>query len=222
MHLVTYTTPSHAEMCERFVVSRGELAGFDGGLLHEDDQVCESGSFNMPGFVEQTWRKVAMLASLEVGRSYCYVDADCVVFPGLADWCRSWVHSNENSIGHGDDILQLCMGTLVWRQTKESAAWFKYVYDSAIMLGRHDQEAVQILREIGRNFPVELKRMNGQVFANHASRPNRDNKPWKPGLDLHIPEQTLCWHANFCIGVDNKMLMLEKVLQQIESKTCVA
>lgn len=221
MILATYTTPSHAAMCERFVISRGELAGFDSARLCEDRQLCESGAYNREGFAEQTWAKVKMLSELPAGEAYCYVDADCVLFAGLADWCRQWLVDNPDAIGHGDDILQLCMGTLVWKQTTETARWFRYVYDTAVLLGRHDQDAVQIIRDIGLNLPVQLARMPNTIFANHASRRDRTAKPWTAEQPLYVPETTLCWHANFCVGVERKVLMLEKVLEKLTNTACV-
>lgn len=222
MILTTYATPSHAEMCERFVVARGEASGFDGGRLFNDDQMCPSGNFGSEGFSQQTWGKVKMLAGLPLAENYCYVDADCVIFPGLADWCRHWLHENPGAIGHGDDILQLCMGTLVWRQTEITASWFRYVYDTAILLGRHDQETVQVIREIAQNLPVELSRLPNTIFANHASRLDRDNTPWDGQMDLFVPQTCLCWHANFCVGVQRKTAMLECVLKKQAQFSCTA
>lgn len=208
-------------MCERFVVNRAELAGFDNSLVHQDQQVCKTGVFNEDGFHQQTWRKVHMLSTLEVGKSYCYVDADCVLFPGLADWCEQWLSENKDAIGHGDDIRQLCMGSIVWRQTKDTRRWFQYVYHSAVMFGRHDQETVQILSELSLNPPVELLKMPNDIFANFASRQCRTAKPWD-GEELFIPATTLCWHANFCVGIERKTKMLEMVLAKMQPASCVS
>lgn len=220
MLLVTYTTPSHAAMCERFVVSRGELAGFDGGRLFEDQQQCPSGSYNQPGFAQQTWNKVQMLSRLPVGEDYCYLDADCVIFPGLAEVCRWWIKAHPGMIGHGDDFTQYCMGVIVWRQTEVTAAWFKYICDTAVLVGVHDQNALHIIMQFAVNHPVKPAFLCNTFFANHVSREDPDNSVWKPGDKLDVSHKTLCWHANFCIGVENKTAMLEEVLKIQEQRTC--
>jgi hypothetical protein len=218
MKLITYASPSHREMCERFVLANCNKAGFDDCVLYETPQVCESGNYNEPGFAEVCQGKLVCLSSIEIGESVCYVDADCLILPGLAGWCSEWLENNPATIGHGKDIRrrsdnagQFCAGTMVFTQTEKTVSWFKFLKMLAWMLDKHDQDALTATLLMAQRYPVSLEFLDNKVFSNWSTSGELSQIVWM-GEELIVPESTLCWHANFVVGVEKKIEMLEKVV----------
>jgi len=207
VQLFTYATQSHREMCQRFVVSKANQAGFDGCYVFEAEQVCESGKYNTAGFNEQMWLKLDGLASIPIGTKACYVDADCLILPGLRQWCESWLSSND-AIGHGNDAGLFCMGTLVFEQSQRTVDWWKFIRQLAWITKLHDQQSVNGLMRNAKQVPVGMAFLPSEVFANFSYGGCREH--WS-GEPFAVPDGCLCWHANFCIGLEMKTQMLGKV-----------
>jgi hypothetical protein len=140
-----------------------------------------------------------------------------VLLPGLAEWCEDWLVENDGYIGYGNDANQYCMGSIVFEQTAMSVTWWKWLRMLAWMIEQHDQTALnEILANVNR-IPVGVRHLPNNIFANWATGGHLPQKKWE-GEPLVIPEETLCWHANFCIGVGQKVAMLEIVSQQLAGK----
>jgi len=215
MRLVTYASPSHQAMCDRFVISRAEQAGFANTVYAKGDQLCPSARYNSDGFATQMWQKLDLLAMLPAGERYCYVDADCILFPGLSHWCETWLNGQENdSISLGNDVKEWCMGTIVWQQTEKTAEFWRFLRQLAFMVGCHDQAALHGLRMNSVNWPLSISVLPNTIFANWATYGDHSQKIWQPGQEFVIPEDALCWHANFVVGVESKQTMLEMVESQ--------
>ena len=217
MMLVTFASPSHFEMCERFVVSNAKDAGFTELVFHKANQICESGNYNTTGFAEAMLGKLELLANIPIGERICYVDADCLILPGLADWCEDWLHKNPQAIGHGKDANQFGMGTLVFEQSSDTKKWWSFIHQLAWMVGLHDQTTLNALTSAAVRSPVALLKLDNEVFSNWATYGDIAKKYWQ-GEELIVPGSTLCWHANWCIGIRSKIYMLEivgKVLTEL-------
>lgn len=218
MKLITYASPSHREMCERFVIANGERAGFKSCEMFTAEQLCESGKYNSPGFAEQMWLKLRCLAEIPISERICYVDADCLLMPGLHDWCENWLSDRDRlTIGFGNDVAELCMGTIVFEQSAETIQWWRFLYQLAWMTKLHDQAALHGLRENSKQVPVNLDVLPNDVFANWATHGEHSQKTWK-GEELIVPDGVLCWHANFCVGIEDKIRMLE-IVERVVNKT---
>lgn len=203
-------------MCERFVIANGERAGFKSCEMFTAEQLCETGKYNSPGFAEQMWLKLRCLAEIAIGERVCYVDADCILLPGLHDWCESWLSERDRlTIGFGNDVAELCMGTIVFEQSAETIQWWRFLYQLAWMTKLHDQAALHGLRENSKQVPVNLDVLPNDVFANWATHGEHSQKTWK-GEELIVPIGVLCWHANFCVGVEDKIRMLEIVERAVD------
>jgi len=211
MLIASYCTPSHSEMMNEFVTKRAAAAGFRGiSLMYSPEQVCESGAFKRAGWNEATAAKYKYLAGLpEDGRPVLYVDADVAIYPGLAKWCEKHLDNRPpHWIGFGDDIVQWCTGVMLFRTTREVLDWFKFCWQFCDLIGENDQDGLHILRSHANHLPVECDALPGQRISNWATLGNLE--PWQ-GQQIDVPETTLAWHANWCVGVQRKMEMLRHV-----------
>tara|TARA_S200002703_G_scaffold9511_1_gene9404 strand:- start:808 stop:1386 length:579 start_codon:yes stop_codon:yes gene_type:complete len=176
-------------------------------------QSCPSASFKQKGWNNCTIKKFKRLSELEPdGTPVLFVDADVAIFPGLADWCLEWLDSDEGCIGFGDDIVQKCTGVILFDRYDHVLDWFRLCYDFGYAMRQNDQDSMAILESIGSQLnvplPVDLEKLPGDIVSNWAT--TGGNGVWA-GEEFHIPETTLLWHANWTVGVANKMQMLERV-----------
>lgn len=210
LRLATYYTPTHRGMCERFVMSRAE--GFSEIVFREYDQKCPAASFKQQGWNACMLDKLDMLMRLpQDGVPTLYADADVCLLPGLAEWCSERIRQMEfHEIAYSDDVVQWCAGVMLFRSTACTHAWWRLVADMAVLLDQPDQDVIHVLRANAKRLPVPMTVMPGDRVANWATLGNRT--PWS-GEPFAVPETAVAWHANWCIGVEPKMQMLEYVAE---------
>ena len=212
LELITYASPSHRPMAERFVLANAMGAGFNQASLFTDDQRCETGLFNAPGFIEAMHVKLDILASRPVGNIVCYVDADCILFPGFGEYCSALVaDAPENTILFADDRVEFGMGVVAYKQTETTVEWWRFLRQFSWITHVTDQAALHGLRHIALKFPVGMQVIDKNHVVNWPSVAGdriESTKVWT-NESFQIPSSTVCFHANFCIGVENKTRMLE-------------
>ena len=210
MRLATYYTPSHREMCERFVLSRA--TGFGEVIAREYSQTCQSAVFKQAGWNDCMLDKLDLLMRLpQDGRPTLYVDADVCLLPGLAELCENQIRGMAfNEIAYSDDAVQWCAGVMLFRSTAKTHAWWQLVADMAQLLDQPDQDVIHVLRSNARRLPVPMSVMPGDRVANWATLGNRT--VWA-GEQFDVPETAVAWHANWTVGVEAKMAMLEHVAE---------
>lgn len=216
LRLVTYYTPSHADMCRRFVTSRAW--GFDQVIAVERDQTCPTGDFKSDGWNACMMDKLGTLLDVPAdGQPTLYVDSDVCLFPTLVEWCR-WRanHLADDEVAFSDDVIQWCAGIMLFRSTKRVKAFWQTTADLAAAWSLPDQDVMHELRRqtVDRKgmYPVRADVLPSNVFCNWATvcHPTIP-APWD-GEPFTVPATCLAWHANWTIGVERKVDMLERVL----------
>lgn len=208
MRLVTYYTPTHAEMCKRFVL--GRAGAFDEVISIEYEQTCPAGAFKHDGWNRCMDDKLKTLLRIPLdGKPTLYVDSDVLVRRGLADWA-TWHARNMqyDEIAYSDDVLQWCAGVMLFRPTKKTRRWWELVADMSRLLDQPDQDVIHVLRTYAKRLPVPMSVMPGSRICNWATIGNQS--VWD-GQPFVVPKTCLAWHANWTVGVENKMRMLEHV-----------
>jgi hypothetical protein len=180
-------------------------AGFEDCCLYEDtNQWSETGNHNTIGFNEHCWQKLQVMIDQEIGSRVVYLDADCIVYPGFADWCNNWFdNAKQNEIGHGYDGGDWCMGVVLFTQTNEIRRWFRFVKEYSLHRGLNDQGAHRELRIGCTNFETSCSHLDKKVVANLSSYPDISK----------IDQNVLCFHANYVVGVNAKTELLDAVDQ---------
>jgi len=218
--IATYCSPSHADMASRFVLGTMQRAGFCGVVVWaEEQQLCPSGVFEAEGFREASAEKLRFLAGMPADdRPMLFVDADVVLFPGLAQWCEATLADKpDNWIGLQDDVVQWCTGVLLFRRTRPVLDWFRFVYDLCVFTNMNDQAGWHSLRMSAQNWPVQCEVMPHDVISNYAWVTG--GKAVWVGERFTLPDDCRLWHANWCVGVQRKAEMLEQVLASETSDT---
>jgi hypothetical protein len=210
LRLATYYTPTHREMAERFVLSRAE--GFGEVIAREYPQKCASASFKQSGWNECMLDKLDLLMRLpQDGTPTLYVDADVCLLPGLAAWCERQVAGMKfHEVAYSDDVAQWCAGVMLFRSTAKTHAWWRLVADMSALLDQPDQDVIHALRINAKRLPVPMTVLPANRMANWATLGN--TSVWQ-GEVFAVPETAVAWHANWCVGVEAKLAMLEHVAE---------
>lgn len=217
MLICTYYTPTHKKMAND-VYEYHSACGFSDMLMWDGPQTCPSGSFKQHGWNFCTAQKYRHLSEMEPDfKKVLFVDADVAIFPGLAEWCWQWLEDNPNCIGFGDDIIQKCTGVMLFERSPEVLDWFMFCYAFCSVMHQNDQDGLQIIESIADQLnvprlPIKLEKLPGEIISNWAHLGARS--PWE-GEPIDVPESTLLWHANWCVGVKNKMEMLTQVKNSV-------
>ena len=213
MRLVTYYTPSHQNMCERFVL--GRAYGFEEVRSTRCEQRCPTGSFKQQGWNECMLDKLDCLLSLPAdGEPTLYVDSDVALMPGLREWAGSYIDlMPHDAIAYSDDVVQWCAGVMLFRSTAKTHAWWRLVADLTPIWNAPDQDVIHALRAQSADrkgsLPVPMHVMPGDVVSNWATVGNMS--VWK-GDAFDVPASCLAWHANWTVGVAAKEEMLRRVV----------
>jgi hypothetical protein len=211
MRLLTYYTPSHAEMCRRFVLSRAWA--FSEVRALEYPQTCPSAAFKQPGWNRCMDDKLDALLRLPLdGEPTLYVDADVILFPGACQWAENYVRGMSfDQIAYSDDVVQWCAGVMLFRPTTKTRRWWELVADMSRLLDQPDQDVIHALRTNARSLPVPMSVLPATKVANWATLGH--TSVWA-GERIQLPAGCCVWHANWCVGVEQKMDMLEHVALQ--------
>lgn len=206
MRLVTYYTPSHREMCERYVLS--QASGFDDIIVGEYPQTCPTGEFKSAGWNDCMSDKLHLLQHLPCdGMPTLYVDSDVCLMPGLAQWAKE-TSAGLDGVAYSDDVLQWCAGVMLFHDTEQVHRWWRLVEDMSHVLDLPDQETIHVLRVHGKRLPLPMSVLAPDRICNWATVGG--TSPWV-GEWFDLPETCVAWHANWTIGIDNKLAMLSRV-----------
>jgi hypothetical protein len=218
--LVVFYTDSHAEMAEKYVISRAKLAGFDpkNVMKWRGSQHCQSGKYGDEGFADCMLDKLSALELVEIGEKVLYVDADVILNEGLAAYVDD-LELEPNQICCQWDDGQLCLGVVVFRQSVATRDWWRFIRQYAMMTNMIDQSAMHRLLLDAKRVPVKLSALPFPSFGNW-SHIRKDRSLWD-GQDFDLPGDLYLWHANFTLGVANKYAMLNAIEKKLLTQATV-
>lgn len=216
LRLVTYYTPSHEDMCRRFVIQRSSK--FHECRYIKVGQTCPTGEFHSEGWNDCMLDKLRTLINLPTdGMPTVYVDADVALFPGLHEWLVEYVEQlGPADVAFSDDVLQWCAGIMVFRCTTQVREFWQTLAHMSELWNLPDQEVIHHMRvqcvDRQGTFPVRPLVLPPERFCNWATVNAPTIRPPWDGEPFDVPSTCLAWHANWTIGIANKLRMLERVV----------
>ena len=216
LRLVTYYTPSHEAMCRRFVLTRAY--GFKAVRSVAYGQTCPTGAFKAAGWNQCMLDKLDTLLRVPTdGMPTVYVDADVALMPGFHDWCdQALAFMPKDGVAFSDDVIQWCAGVMLFHATEKVRRWWQLLADLSPIWNLPDQDVIHQLRmqaeQTKGTLPIVPQVIPGDIVCNWAtvSAPTVP-QPWT-GEAFTVPPTCLAWHANWTVGIDNKLAMLERVV----------
>jgi hypothetical protein len=216
LRLVTYYTPSHEAMCRRFVLCRS--GDFDEVRATAYDQTCPSGAFKSDGWNECMLDKLNALMAVPCdGEPTLYVDADVALMPGIASWCKYAIAKMPaDAVAFSDDVIQWCAGVMLFRATEQVRRLWQLLADLSLVWNLPDQDVLHQLRlqaqQTNGRLPITPVTIDAGVVSNWATvNAPAIPHPWD-GEPFAVPRSCLAWHANWTVGIERKLRMLERVV----------
>ena len=116
-----------------------------------------------------------------------------------------------------DDVKDIwyCMGFFICKPSKRVRDLFIKVYDNIDKFNGNDQVSLNnIISNYQNNQPgvgfedLKYKLLSNRFFTYGLTSPNQ---PWS-GEDFNLPDDLVTFHANWTIGVENKIKLIDYVL----------
>lgn len=171
-------------------------------------QECETGEFESVGWLKTMTRKVKyILMSLEElndGDIFIHSDCDIIFFKPYKETVLKELENND--IVFQSDVGTVCMGFFVCRVNSKTKKLFKTLLE-VLPNHKHDQHAINFLLQNNNNLKVSLL---SQKFFNYGFNGRNYN-----GEDfVQIPSNIILLHANFAVGVQNKLKLIQLALKE--------
>lgn len=203
-------------------------------VISECQEQKGSGSFNDKKFGHSTRKKIEIILSAFEKNSerdwFVFSDCDIMFF-------RDFEEDMNRRIQNADFVAQsdcggICTGFMAIKKTATNINFFKTVlqymdenlYRSESGEGFHDQQALnEVIGVIRRGEPykAEIQRPKFLLVKYFDGYGNLDHImpgiQWNDTVDVPLKFVPYMWHANFTVGIDNKVKMLEQINGKVNS-----
>jgi hypothetical protein len=210
MKILTFYSDSHLDMYNNYFLSsyKKYLSGHK-LISKKIDQMSPTGEYESPGFDYTMLEKIRLIIeNIDTSDDSLLVYSDCDV---------QFFRELEFEMGDNDILFQndyfpenYCAGFFAARQNEKVLKFFREVHNRLVnsMDGRiHDQTVICSLFSEGYN---GIKKGMLPFNKYWTSAFSTNGKPWV-GQDLVVPGEIIAHHANFTVGIKNKIFLLEKV-----------
>ena len=200
MKVYTTFTPSHKVLYENYFLKT--LPDEFEVKAYEIPQECNSGDFYSDGWDKTCYRKVELFYKAceeNMGDIFVYLDVDIQFFGNIKNILIEEL--GDFDIACQDDISHACSGQFICRCTDRTLNMFANMKEHYRL---EDQTTLNDHIWLCRN-----KFLSRRFFSfGHVM-----TKPWSEE-DFNIPENIVSHHANWVIGIDNKIKIMDIVREK--------
>lgn len=211
MKVYTFYTDSHKVILDNYFLKTLPKDDNIDLVIEKFNQDCSSGSFMSSGWNITMHKKVELiLRGIEENFNKVFIHADCDIqfFDSFTDDCLNQLQDND-VVGQ-DDAGNICCGFMVIRGNEKTKAIFNEVLNSMNKYG-NDQIAFNKLRR-GK---IKSNVLNKRYMSIHHLN---GCKVWDPSQIIpKINKDIILHHANFVVGVENKIKILDGVRKQYDN-----
>jgi hypothetical protein len=210
MKIVTFYSDSHLRIYnDYFLESYKKYLSHHRLISKKIEQISPTGEYESTGFDKSMLEKINLVIdNIDLNDPEPFVYSDCdVQFFGDLDF----------KIGDDDIIFQNdffpgnhCAGFFIAKQNQKVLDFFLTVKDRFIKLmdGKiHDQIIINNIFFEGYD-KIKKSMLPSDKYWTSAFSTN--GKPWD-GQEIKVPSELIMHHANFTVGIKNKLLLLEEV-----------
>jgi hypothetical protein len=203
MKLYTTFTPSHRVLYENYFIKTLPKE-FDVQVFEDPEQSCPTGNFYSNGWDKTCFKKIEIFYNAckeNQGEIFFYCDVDVQFFDKIVD--QLILELGESDIACQDDITTFSSGVFVCRANERTLKMFD------LMRKHYDKEDQTTLNNHIHMCNHRFLSKRFFTFGHIVPR------PWA-GERFHIPNDILVHHANWVVGVENKMKIMDFVRGQYE------
>lgn len=218
IRMYAFYTPSHAELVEKWF--KPSIKDDYALILEFHEQECPTGSFMSPGWKQTMHRKIDLiLRAIEEcwGGIFVHSDIDIQFFKPTKELLVKALEDNDFVVQQDDPKGGICAGFFACRaneQTRNLWQTIKQMVDENPR--KHDQD---YLNELLRNNKIDGLRWSylpSSFFGGGTLLETPEL--WTPGKTLPVPKDIVMHHANYTVGVENKIKQLAYVKSVVEAQ----
>jgi len=206
MKYLTMTSPSYAPLTDHMIKTSG--VRFDEWeIMHEPQR--SSGNFGESWFNEICCKRPArILELLREGHDVFVVDGDVTFFDPITE---IEIHPKASVQAQIDPDSGLCCGAILYKSNYRVIEFMEVVLQNCIASGSAHNDQV-ITNAVLQQFPQVRPRL-AAFNTIHSFATLVEPRLWM-GDDFDIPTDCQAFHANFAIGIDNKIKLLQYARMQ--------
>ena len=211
MKFYTFYTPSHKCLYEEFFLPNFPNSQFS-LITKEFNQECPSGSYCSDGWNNTMRRKLSLIINGlkdNLGDMIVHGDCDIQFFPQNGDIKSTLIEElGDNDMAFQSDGTRLCAGFFISRCTDKVVSLFEEI-DERLDEFLEDQDAMnKLLPSSGISYESLSSKFYTVAMDNQWRVYNGDMS-----FNIQAGRETdiLVHHANYTVGLDNKVALLKAV-----------
>ena len=179
-------------------------------------QDCPTGRFRSDGWEKTMLYKLEMLERAIIehwgGKIFFYSDIDIIFLKPILEACLTYLDDNDFVVQEGWPKNNLCAGFFVMRGNEKTlnliTTAHKLLQDKICI---DDQVAIQTALNYFRQEKIKWKLLPSNQFPNGRRVLKSNVLLYSEDSEIQLDDSILLFHANCCIGLENKYHFLKRV-----------
>jgi len=192
-------------------------------VVKEYPQDCASGSFRSEGWDKTMLNKLKLLREAILdnwNQIFFYSDVDIIFLRSILDTSLEHLGEHDFVVQQGWPRNTLCAGFFVMRGNENNLKLITKAYtllDAKICID--DQLAIQKVLENSTQNEIAWKLLPADQYPNGRRVLKKSTGHYLPDSEIEISDAIILFHANCCIGLENKYHFLKRVQEEFQQLT---
>jgi hypothetical protein len=202
-------------------------------IVEHHSQICPSGRIMTSGWIDCMQKKAALIIRAieeNPGSLFIYSDVDVQFLQPVKNKIEQLIGGNDIVIQRNSPEGTVCAGFFAAIGNERNLELWKSIFSELGKQTKKDDQGV-LNDKLGRNgegflnnseknrFGVVWDYLPNSFYCPGQSVWKEVRKLWQVGDKLEVPDDILLHHANWTIGVDNKIAQLEYVKRIIDGRS---
>lgn len=188
------------------------------------EQKCKSGSYMSEGWSDITRDKMISIRNYihnTKNECFLYSDVDVLFLQKTKDYLIKLLYDSDVDILFQSDLQEIDLsyiyntGFFICKVNNITKKLFDYISNKTFEKNEDDQV---VLNNIIKDFDIKVKCLSKLIYNYNFWRLDniqyKDNINWSDDIFIKIPNDTLVFHANWTVGIDNKIKLLDMIRNQ--------
>jgi hypothetical protein len=211
MKTYTFYTDSHEILLKNwFIPSFQRYNNIDDLVVKKFEQKSSTGNFMDKGWNETMLDKVYYIIHSidETSNGNYFVHADCDIqfFKKIEESVEKYLQNDFDIIAQADGASEVCCGFMIIRSGDKVKNLFKDIIDH-VKDGKFGNDQIA-LNALWKKYDIKIQLLPKEFYSIWMTNGKR---VWDKTAVNGIPQNLVMHHANFTIGVENKIKLLEIV-----------
>ncbi len=217
MRLYAFYSPSHEVLLKNWFLP--SIQDDFEVIIEKHEQECLSANYMSAGWKKAVSFKVGLIRrAIEEnwGKVFLYSDVDVQFLAPAEEVLRKAIEGFDMVIQRDSPKGDACSGFFACVANEKTRALWAAMEDLMAKTPKNvdDQGCLNILLKARTVANLKWKFLSESFFGGGTFQ----HKGWRPGLDLYIPADPIMHHANFTVGIANKVAQLQYVKAKVAQR----